>query len=159
MRNGADGRWAGVLLQDLTIPLHAGEHAAVQGSVLGASEDGSSVFVVAQGLLAENENAAGETAQPGQENLYELHYEGTQWTRTFIAVLSGEDSPDWDEGANVSDENTRFSDGACLAERGIPGVHVRIAASPGMTTKTSPANIPVKGSIRRSTCMTRARRV
>ena len=28
--------------------------------------------------------------------------------RTFIALLSGEDAPDWDEGANVSDENTAF---------------------------------------------------
>ncbi len=95
-------------LRDLTIPLHAGEHAAVQGSVLGASEDGSSVFVVAQGVLAENKNAAGETAQSGQENLYELHREGTQWTTTFVALLSGEDSPDWDAGANVSVENTAF---------------------------------------------------
>ena len=61
-------------LKDLTIPVRAGEHAAVQGSVLGASEDGSSVYVVAKGVLAVNENSRGETAQSGQDNLYGLHY-------------------------------------------------------------------------------------
>ncbi len=95
-------------LHDLTIPLHAGEHAAVQGSVLGASEDGSSVFVVAQGVLAENENAAGETAQSGQDNLYELRHDGSEWKSTFIATLSSEDAPNWDAGPNVSDENPAF---------------------------------------------------
>jgi DNA-binding beta-propeller fold protein YncE len=95
-------------LRDLTIPLRKGEHAAVQGSLLGASEDGSSVYVVAKGVLAENENSNGEIAALGQDNLYELHYDGTQWTRTFIAVLSGEDAADWDAGADVSDENTAF---------------------------------------------------
>ncbi len=95
-------------LRDLTIPLHAGEHADVQGAPLGVSEDGSSMFVVAQGVLAENENSDGETAKAGQDNLYELRYDGTEWKRTFIAVLSGEDSPDWDRGANVSDENPAF---------------------------------------------------
>ena len=95
-------------LRDLTIPLHADEHADVQGAPLGVSEDGSSLFVVAQGVLAENENAEGETARSGQDNLYELHYEDTEWKRTFIAMLSGEDSPDWDRGANVSDENPAF---------------------------------------------------
>jgi DNA-binding beta-propeller fold protein YncE len=95
-------------LRDLTIPLRKGEHAAVQGSLLGASEDGMSVYVVAKGVLAANENAGGERAQPGQDNLYELRYDGAGWTRTFIAVLSGEDAADWDAGPNVSDENTAF---------------------------------------------------
>ncbi len=96
------------VLHDLTIPLRKGEHAAVQGSVLGASEDGSSVYVVAKGVLAQNENGVGETARPGQDNLYGLHYTGGEWTRTFIATLSAEDAPDWDAGPNVSDENTAF---------------------------------------------------
>ncbi len=95
-------------LTDLTIPLHAGERGAVQGEVLGASEDGSSVYVVANGVLARNENEQGETAQSGEDNLYELRHEGGGWTRTFVAVLAGEDAPDWDAGPNVNDEETAF---------------------------------------------------
>ncbi len=95
-------------LEDLTIPVNAGEEGAVQGAVLGASEDGSRVFLVAQGVLATNENPAGEAARSGEDNLYELHRDGSAWVRTFIAVLSPQDSPDWDEGANVSAENTAF---------------------------------------------------
>lgn len=120
----------GCALQDLTIPLHAGEHAAVQGQVLGANEDGSSVFLVAQGVLAENENAAGETARSGQDNLYELQREGQVWSRTFIAKLSSEDAPDWDAGPNVSDENLAFQTAkvspngeylAFMSQRGLTG--------------------------------------
>lgn len=96
------------VLRDLTIPLRMGEHAAVQGQVLGASEDGTSVYLVAKGVLAANENAHGEVALPNHENLYELHSTGTEWQRTFIAGLSGEDAPDWDQGPNVSDENMAF---------------------------------------------------
>ena len=96
------------VLEDLTIPVHVGEEGAVQGDVLGSGEDGSRVFVVARGVLAGNENASGETARSGQDNLYELHREGSVWVRTFIAVLSSEDSPDWDVGANVSAENNAF---------------------------------------------------
>ncbi len=95
-------------LRDLTIPLRPDERGAVQGFMLGSSEDGSTVFLVAHGVLAENENANGEAAEPGAENLYELHHQGSAWTRTFIAQLSAEDSPDWDQGKNVSDENTSF---------------------------------------------------
>ena len=96
------------LLHDLTIPLHADEHAAVQGSVLGASEDGSTIFVVAKGVLAESENPEGEAAQNGNDNLYELRDTPSGWTRAFVAALSPEDAPDWDAGPNVSDENAAF---------------------------------------------------
>jgi hypothetical protein len=95
-------------LHDLTIPLRAHEHAAVQGSIVAATEDGASVFLVAKGVLATNENNNGEAARPGEDNLYELHYTGTEWVRTFIAVLSADDSPDWDEGSNVDAEDTAF---------------------------------------------------
>ncbi len=87
----------GCNLHDLTVPLGAGEHTAVQGSVLGVSEDGSSVYLVAHGVLASNEDAGGERAVAGADNLYELHEDGGKWTTTLIAVLSGEDSPDWDQ--------------------------------------------------------------
>jgi hypothetical protein len=80
-------------LKDLTVD--EGEHAAVQGFLLGAGEDGSRVYLVAQGVLAGNENGNGEVAEAGKDNLYALHESGGEWTRTFIAVLSAEDSPEW----------------------------------------------------------------
>ena len=92
-------------LTDLTVDPNAGEHANVQGLLFGASEDGASAYLVAQGVLASNENGNRETAQQGRDNLYELHYDGTQWMRTFIAVLSSEDDPEW-EGFDIA--NTAF---------------------------------------------------
>jgi phosphodiesterase/alkaline phosphatase D-like protein len=87
-------------LRDLTVDHNQGQHAAVQYFVLGASEDGTSVYLIAQGVLAANRNGNDETAQPGEANLYELHYDGAQWSTTFIATLSREDSPEW-EGFRV----------------------------------------------------------
>ena len=68
----------------------------MQNLLLGASEDGSYVYLVAQGVLAENENGAGERAEPGEDNLYELHLDGGQWTTTFVARLSSEDKVEWE---------------------------------------------------------------
>jgi hypothetical protein len=82
-------------LKDLTVEQGEGEHAAVQGFLLGSSEDGSSVYLVAQGVLAENENGNGERAEAGKDNLYALHESGSEWKTTFIATLSSEDSPEW----------------------------------------------------------------
>ncbi len=87
-------------LEDLTVDANEGEHANVQGLLLGASEDGSSVFLVAQGVLANNENANHEHALAEQDNLYELHHEGAEWVRTFIATLSAQDSPEWEGNQN-----------------------------------------------------------
>ena len=78
----------------------------MQGFVLGSSQDGASVYVVAKGVLAAGENGNGEAAVPGQENLYRLHEEGTSWAATFIATLSGEDFPDWRGGG--ADSNSAF---------------------------------------------------
>lgn len=80
-------------LSDLTPPPAAGqpgagERADVQGGVLGASEDGSYVYFVADGVLAE-----GATA--GAPNLYVAHDGAGSWETRFIATLSGDDSPDW----------------------------------------------------------------
>ncbi len=72
------------------------EPAAVQGSILGAGQDGSSVYLVADGILASNtvDNGAGpESAQVGRPNLYLLEDGAT----TFIAALSGGDGHDWSE--------------------------------------------------------------
>jgi len=102
-------------LTDLTAEAAAAnESAAVQG-VLGASEDGSYVYFVADdGALAPDAGRGGCTvsnAQKEQEetegklaavgcNLYVEHYNGEPghegWeTPKFIAALTGEDSHDW----------------------------------------------------------------
>ncbi len=92
-------------LKDLTVDPNEGEHANVQGSLLATSEDGTSVYLVAQGVLAQNTNGNNETAVDGKDNLYELHYDDAQWSTIFIATLSGSDSPEW--GANKT-ANTAY---------------------------------------------------
>jgi hypothetical protein len=89
-------------LTDLTVDANQGEHASVQNFVFGASEDGTTLYLVAQGVLAANTNGNGETAQSRKNNLYELHYDGSQWVTTFIAALSSQDSPEW-EGGKLAD--------------------------------------------------------
>lgn len=91
-------------LADLT-PATGGEHASVQGIVLGFSGDASSVYFVANGVLAGNTGADGSHASPGQCrtgpippgstcNLYVSH----DGSLSFIATLSGEDGPTWGNG-------------------------------------------------------------
>ncbi len=103
-------------LSDLT-PAHDGEESAdVQGTVLGASEDGSYVYFVADGVQSDARNANGEVARPGscvhvnpkEEtmaqrhascNLYMERYDSQsgRWMEpVFIAALSHEDLPDWE---------------------------------------------------------------
>ena len=90
-------------LSDLTPASLVGENAGVQGGLLGASEDGSWVYFVADGVLenagvpvtgAVHGTCALQTtvATPGAVcNLYVRH-EGV--TR-LVALLSGADAPDW----------------------------------------------------------------
>lgn len=81
-------------LTDLT-PAKGLESAEVINgiAVLGTSEDGSYVYVIAHGVLAGNANeATKEKATSGAENLYIMHNEGTEWTTTFIARLSEEEA-------------------------------------------------------------------
>ncbi len=93
-------------LRDLTVDHNEGEHAAVQNFIFGAADDGSSVYLLGQGVLADNENGNGEVARAAKNNLYQLHYDGSQWTTSFIATLSTEDSPEWEGGTTKS--NTAF---------------------------------------------------
>jgi hypothetical protein len=89
-------------LIDLTADANAGEHAAVRGTVIGASEDGSYVYYVANGRLAPGALGgdcveAGATPAPGAVcNLYLWHEPspGVEVT-TLVAVLSNEDRPGW----------------------------------------------------------------
>jgi DNA-binding beta-propeller fold protein YncE len=93
-------------LVDLTAEA-GGEAAAVQQALLGGSEDGSDLYFVADGVLAQNVvdfGAGPQSASPGTChfensrdparfcNLYLRHGGST----TFIARLSEADVPDWD---------------------------------------------------------------
>jgi hypothetical protein len=83
------------------------EGAEVQGTVLGASEDGSYVYFVAQGVLGDGAAHGATTGDCGlgrvegsaqRCNLYVEHYnsESKRWEApSFIAALSGADFPDW----------------------------------------------------------------
>jgi hypothetical protein len=96
-------------LTDLT-PANGPESAEVQGSVLGASADGTNIYFVAKGVLSEAQNADRQKAQSGRPNLY-LRRDGlTQ----FIATLSAADENDWSE--RLVSQPTRVSgDGRYLA--------------------------------------------
>jgi DNA-binding beta-propeller fold protein YncE len=132
-------------LSDVTsAPANAGESAAVQGIVLGASEDGSRLFFVANGVLATNANAHEETAEPGscapvveervvgpvgaECNLYTSvagPNPGEHVTK-FIARLSNEDAPDWESTEKgLASVTSRLSPNAqylaFMSERSLTG--------------------------------------
>ena len=97
-------------LKDLT-PVSSGGSADVLNMIAGISEDGSSIYFVANGVLAPGAKPGScvhqsqEVPPPGATcNLYRWH----EGTITFIAALSNEDSGDWGslkgsgrQGANV----------------------------------------------------------
>lgn len=86
-------------LTDLTPAPGLHQSAGVQSVVLGASEDGSWVYLVANGVLgdgAQNGATPGNCKAEGQEgtgscNVY-VYHEGVMH---FIATVAGEDYPDW----------------------------------------------------------------
>jgi hypothetical protein len=87
-------------LSDLT-PLTASGRAGVLGLVLGTSEDGSYVYFAADGVLAPgavpgacNRSSSAATPPGATCNLYVRHDGATK----LVAVVSGEDSIDWNEG-------------------------------------------------------------
>jgi hypothetical protein len=103
--------------------------AEVQGMV-SASEDGTSIYFVADGVLTGAEtNEHGEKAVAGQPNLY-LYRAGV--TR-LVAVLSGEDSPDWGERGLQVLTTTRVSPNGdwfeFMSERSLTGYDTRDASS------------------------------
>jgi hypothetical protein len=133
-------------LSDLTAD--NAEGAAVLGLVTAgenAGEENSYVYFVANGVLASNENANKETAQPGnckeeQEeqltgehtcNLYVAHYGGGKWETKFIATLAG----GINRGSDVyGDENdwVGFEGGTQAADNG-PGRHTVRVTPDGAT--------------------------
>lgn len=85
------------VLRDLTPETASKEHADVFGQAIGASSDASTIYFVANGVLAggavkgECEKHSGGGPSSEQCNLYELH----DGTVALVAVLSGEDHGDW----------------------------------------------------------------
>ncbi len=92
-------------LEDLTVDQNHGESARVRGDVegkdvgtlIGAAENGRSVYFIARGVLTTAANSEHEVAKAGQNNLYTESYDAETgvWTRQFIATLSEEDVGDW----------------------------------------------------------------
>ena len=99
-------------LTDLT-PKHGEEPAEAQGQVLGASEDGSYLYLVARGVLSEAQNARKESAIPGKPNLYLIHDGAT----SFIATLGEGDNHDWgEEAGGLAAQPTRVSNNGQFLE-------------------------------------------
>jgi hypothetical protein len=121
-------------LSDLTPKNGKGESAEVQGSVLGASEDGEYVYFVAKGVLSEAPNERGQKAQAKQPNLYLRRGAETK----FIAALAGGDETDWDVESDsphaLTGQPTRVSaDGRYLelmSEASLTGYDNRDVANP-----------------------------
>lgn len=101
----------------------------LRGLVLGASQDASSVYFVASGVLNTAPSASGEVAQTDQPNLYVYRAGVTK----LIAVLSEEDHPDWGEYSKGYVTPTRVSSNgrwlAFMSERPLTGYDNRDAAS------------------------------
>jgi len=98
-------------LSDLT-PAISGELASVQGSVLGASEDGSSVYFVANGALAPGAVKGTCTGEPGAEAVEEVCnlFVRRGATTSLVAVVSGADWPDWNPTLSpLSHQTARIS--------------------------------------------------
>jgi hypothetical protein len=131
----AGGQLSGTLT-DLTPEAGANVlvNGAAGGGVLGASEDGSYVYFVANGALAGTGasqgycGSTGPVRPPGTTcNLYMRHYNGTEWTPPkLVAALSFEDLPDWGgEGADLGAMTARVSPNgrflAFMSDRGLTG--------------------------------------
>lgn len=139
-------------LTDLTIPMPpvgkkaASEAAGVREVVLGAAEDGSYVYFVADGVLDSGENAQHEKAVPGACpvvgegfghrrnstcNLYVAHLGAGAWGRPrYIATLSSEDGPDWE--ANQPNDET-FSLGNHTAGTSPDGAYLAFMSDRSLT--------------------------
>ena len=131
-------------LTDLSVDGNVGESADVRG-VIGASEDGSYVYFVANGVLGDGAEHGAKPGncerayQPSKEtcSLYAEHYDASTkaWAApVFIATLSGADSPSWGRHQNNLKEMTaRVSPNgrylAFMSERSLTGYENRDADS------------------------------
>jgi hypothetical protein len=114
------------------------EGQGFRGLVLGASEDGSYVYFVSNGVLA------GSGASSAGDNLYVDHYDAElgRWQPTFIAALSNGDFHDWDQetsggwiAAFLQRQPSRVSPNGLwvtfMSEASLTGYDNRDAANPG----------------------------
>jgi NHL repeat-containing protein/WD40 repeat protein len=125
-------REGGCALKDLA------PSGAVLGSLVGASEDGATVYFVANGVLASGAVGGSCVNRPPNDlptqtcNLYVEHREAGGWgSARLVAVLSGGDAPDW--RPEVLGLTARVSpDGGWLAfmsQRSLTGYDNRDAVS------------------------------
>jgi hypothetical protein len=100
---------------DLTVDHGAGESSGgVQRLVSDVSRDGSYVYFVATGVLAEASGAVS-----GDDNLYLLHNNGSAWSTMYIATLGPEDAKSWDK--KTGDSIALQSDLSGISSRVSPG--------------------------------------
>ena len=142
----------GERLTDLSVPLNPSEEAEdPQGAaVLGlvtASEDGSYVYFVANGVLNQAANSEGAKAAPGdckeeeEENLvgertcnlYVEHYDGSGWEPpVFIATLVGGDQAE--AGVAEANDETDWLGYEYSVQHGVPHGVLRKDWGPGQHT-------------------------
>jgi hypothetical protein len=117
-------------LKDLSVDRNFGENAAVQG-VMGASQDGTSIFFAAKGLLGD----AGGHEMPDSTYMYAERYSASTkaWSEPhLIASLASGDAPSWDSGALTTMTSSVSADGRFLAfmsSRSLTGYDNRDANS------------------------------
>ena len=120
-------------LTNLTAP-GEGKSAEVQGVLPGLSDDASTLYFVARGVLDGAPNGEGESSVPGEPNLYFWSESGG--TR-FIATLAPEDAQSWGSFKGSVGVKTGLSAGsspsgrylAFMSERNLTGYDNREAAS------------------------------
>jgi hypothetical protein len=89
-------------LTDLSVDTHPGEAANVQGTVIGAGEDGRYVYFVAEGALSDGA-AQGSCPQASEGQCVNLYvYDTVAHSRRLVAVLSAADFPDWQPSLHPS---------------------------------------------------------
>ena len=126
-------------LTDLTVDKHSnlGESAEVIGTMLGASENGSTIYFVANGVLAPGavhgtcaRTNSALTPPPGATcNLYKEQFSEGKWQEPqLVAVLSAEDQPDWarsQENPELFNQTARVSSNgdflAFMSDRPLTG--------------------------------------
>jgi DNA-binding beta-propeller fold protein YncE len=124
-------------LSDLT-PANGTERAKVLGAALGASEDGSTVYFAANGLLSNGgvpvagavKGDCETSISPGRLcNLY-VRREGKT---SLVAVISGDDTPDFGVGGLLSEITARVSPNgdwlAFMSDRELAGYNTHDFAS------------------------------
>jgi len=129
-------------LTDISAPLpESGESSEVQGILSGLSEDGSSLYFVAKGVLDTEPNKRGDSAVAEEPNLYRWsEAEGTR----FVATLAPEDSRDWGVSAGQPGVTFRLSAASSpsgrylgfMSERSLTGFDNRDVTSGNRTQQT-----------------------